>query len=111
MQNFGNNTRGGGPMRRATRMQRVLDGSSVFKVIRDENSGLGRAPRWRKRYKLIGTDYYLYLLFDERYRVQKGKGGPFVDSSELKEDISKEAQEVLRELSELEKEIHNHSEE
>jgi hypothetical protein len=111
MQNLGNNRRGGGNMRRVTRMQRAIDNSGFFKAIRDEGAGMRNAPRWRKRYKLTGTEYYLYLLFDEQYRIQFKKGGFFVEPSELVGKVDKSVSDFLTTLDALAEEIHGSSEE
>jgi hypothetical protein len=98
-------------MRRVTRMQRSIDESGLFKALRDEGAGRGRAPRWRKRYKLTGTQYYLYLLFDEQYRVQQGKGGFFVSREEMIGKVDKSVTDFLSTLDELVLEIHGSEEE
>lgn len=111
MQNYGSGMRGGGAMRRATKMERYLNKSGVFKPIRDEGAGFGRAPRWRKRYKLTGTSYYLYLMFNETYMITDGKQGMVQNLVEFKKNASAEVQAIMTGLEELTEEIHGSGEE
>lgn len=111
MQNYGNNTRGGGPMRRATRMERLINKSGLFKNIRDEGAGFGTAPKWRKRYRLIGTKYYFYLMFNETYHVQEGRDGRFIQLHEFLPNVSGEVKAFMKDIAALSEEIHGSGEE
>ena len=111
MNQYGSGTRGGGPMRRATRMERLINKSGHFKAIRSEGAGFGTAPRWRKKYTLTGTNYYLYLMFNETYHIQNGKNGPFVNTLEFTASVSPEVRDFMQELAKLGEEIHGSGEE
>lgn len=111
MQNYNASSRTYSQGRMATRMERLINESGIFKTIRDENAGFRSAPKWRKRYKLTGSNYYLYLMFDETYHIQNGKNGPFVLIEDFIKNSSKEVQELMNKLAELGKEIHEHKEE
>jgi len=78
--------------------QRAINDSKLFTRLKDVTAGYGAAPKWKGRYKLLGTDYIFYVLAMDVIRIREGSKGPFLDPAKVHAKVSKDAQKLIKKL-------------